>query len=415
MVCFVKRRYVWLVKALIIVFLCSLFAAETEIHAEQSGVYFESAKLERIVRSALQKPEGAITPEDMATLNAVAGYGVTSMKGLEYAVNLKELRIMNGDISDLSPLSGLRQLQNITLNDNNISDLSPLRDLANVVHLDLSLNKITDLEPLQAMKALTTLDLSVNFVSNPKPLNALRKLERLELNDNFITDFSGLHDLTSLEYLDATGNLITDLSPFRHLEALYSLDVSNNKVRDLTPVRQLKLMAIEISNTDITDLSPLEEISTLKVMYGVNTLRLNERSQAFIKRFEATEGNSVYPDSSYTSPKVFINQEVQQFPVRPVQYNGRVMVPLRGLLEWIGAEFEWDGKARQVILGYKGSEIILSIDSNEMFINGKRQRIDAKPYIEDGYTMVPIRFVVESFGFRLDWDSKRRWVMLTTE
>ncbi|RIX59219.1 hypothetical protein D3P08_03425 [Paenibacillus nanensis] len=415
MVCLVKSRLAWLVNILMIVFLCSLFAAETEIHAKKSSVYFESTKLERIVRSALQKPEGAITPEDMAKLNAVAGYGVTSMKGLEYAVNLKELRMMNGEISDLSPISGLRQLQNIALNDNNISDLSPLRDLANVEHLDLSLNKITDLEPLQSMETLRTLKLSVNFITNPMPLNALRKLESLELNDNFIPDFSGLHDLTRLEYLDVTGNLITDLSPFRHLEALYSLDVTNNKVKDLTPVRELKLLAIEISNTDITDLSPLEEMSTLKVIYGVNTLRLNERSQAFIKRFVATEGNAVFPDSSYSSPKVFINQEVQQFPVRPVQYNGRVMVPLRGLLEWIGAEFEWDGKAKQVILSYKGSKIILTIDSDEMFINGKRQRIDAKPYIEDGYTMVPIRFIVESFGFHLDWDSKRRWVMLTTE
>ncbi|MCR2805815.1 copper amine oxidase N-terminal domain-containing protein [Paenibacillus sp. SCIV0701] len=29
--------------------------------------------------------------------------------------------------------------------------------------------------------------------------------------------------------------------------------------------------------------------------------------------------------------------------------------------------------------------------------------------------MVPIRFIVETFGFELDWDSMRRWVMLTTK
>lgn len=412
MVCSGKSRFVRLAKVLMIVCLCFLFAAETEIHAEKSGVQLESASLERIVRMALQKPEGELTREDMASLRSVAGYRVTSLKGLEYAVNLKELRMMNGDVSDLSPLSGLRQLQNISLYDNKISDLSPLRELNHVAHLDLSMNKITDITSLQSMTALKTLDLSVNFVADPKPLNALTKLVSLDLSDNFIADFSGLQDMTELEYLNANGNLFTDLSPFGHLDALLTLNVTNNKVKDLTPVQQLKFLSVEISNTDITDLSPLETMSTLKVIYGANTLLLNERSKQFIEKFKAV-GNSVYPDNPYTSPKVFINQEVQMFPVRPIQNKGRVMVPLRALLEWIGAEFRWDGKTRQVALSYKGSEIILTIDSNEMLVNGKKQKMDAKPYIEDGYTMVPIRFIVESFGFNLEWDGKRRWVMLS--
>jgi hypothetical protein len=133
----------------------------------------------------------------------------------------------------------------------------------------------------------------------------------------------------------------------------------------------------------------------------------------FLGKFEAA-GKTVYRDRAYATPKIFINGEVQTFIVRPELDDWRVMTPLRSILEWTGADWSWNGKTRQVTLKHLGKEVVLTIDSNVIIENGKSRTIDVRPFIQDGYTMVPIRFVTEAFGFHLEYDSKFRWVNLTT-
>ncbi|REK76806.1 stalk domain-containing protein [Paenibacillus paeoniae] len=399
----------------LIVSICLLTGYQSEIHADTPIVQIENKKLETVIRNALNKPQGAITAGDMAKLQNLSSNinHITSLKGLEHAVNLKELYLVNSKINDLSPLSELHQLNSIYLADNRITDLSPLSGLKKIETLILERNLITDISPLQSMTSLIDLDLSTNLISDIQALRQVKNLERLLLGDNFIKDISSLAQLSKLTYLNAQGNLITDLLPVKPLNALWSLDVSNNKINDLTPVKHLKLIGISITNTDITDLTPIADSDTLTSIY-VNESTLNPSSKAFLQQFK-TDQHFVSGDRTYSAPKIFIDNQVQKFPVRPLQYNGRIMVPLRGLLEWIGADFSWNGTKRQITLKHEGSEIILTIDSNQIIVNGKKQTIDAKPYISDGYTLVPIRFIVETFGFHINWDDKRKWVMLTTK
>ena len=51
---------------------------------------------------------------------------------------------MTNDLSDLSPLSDLINLEFIDLSNNQISDLSPLSDLINLERLDISLNNLNE-------------------------------------------------------------------------------------------------------------------------------------------------------------------------------------------------------------------------------------------------------------------------------
>ncbi|OUS76971.1 hypothetical protein B1748_10380 [Paenibacillus sp. MY03] len=90
------------------------------------------------------------------------------------------------------------------------------------------------------------------------------------------------------------------------------------------------------------------------------------------------------------------------------------MTPLRSILEWTGADWSWNGETRQVKLRHLDKEIILTIDSNIIIEDGKSRTIDVIPFIREGYTMVPIRFVTEAFGFQLEYDDNLRWVNLTT-
>jgi hypothetical protein len=60
----------------------------------------------------------------------------------------------------------------------------------------------------------------------------------------------------------------------------------------------------------------------------------------------------------------------------------------------------------------KPIEIILTVGKNEIVINGEKSLIDAAPYIKNGRTLVPIRFISEAFGAKVDWNNATREVTI---
>ena len=81
-------------------------------------------------------------------------------------VNLKELKLfISKDISALSPLANLTNLQEMLLGDNQISDLTPLANLRSLKNLWLYNNKISDIKPLASLTDLMTVYLSDNNIS----------------------------------------------------------------------------------------------------------------------------------------------------------------------------------------------------------------------------------------------------------
>jgi hypothetical protein len=62
--------------------------------------------------------------------------------------------------------------------------------------------------------------------------------------------------------------------------------------------------------------------------------------------------------------------------------------------------------------------IVMSIDSPYMSVNGVRREIDNEgsvPFIENGRTLVPIRFVAETLSAGVDWNSDTREVTLALD
>src|SRR5437660_8279494 len=70
--------------------------------------------------------------------------------------------------------------------------------------------------------------------------------------------------------------------------------------------------------------------------------------------------------------RVVVNQrEVHFRDQAPVQRGGRVYIPLRGVLERIGAEtIDWRPERGEVFVASGGREILLQIDSNEARVGG---------------------------------------------
>ncbi|MCS6930230.1 MAG: leucine-rich repeat domain-containing protein [Saprospiraceae bacterium] len=86
---------------------------------------------------------------------------------------MKKLVVGGNQISDLSPLQHLAQLQQLNCSWSQISDLSPLQHLAQLQQLNCSSNQISDLSPLQHLAQLQQLDCSENQISDLSPVQSL--------------------------------------------------------------------------------------------------------------------------------------------------------------------------------------------------------------------------------------------------
>ncbi|NPV89205.1 MAG: hypothetical protein HPY50_00320 [Firmicutes bacterium] len=93
---------------------------------------------------------------------------------------------------------------------------------------------------------------------------------------------------------------------------------------------------------------------------------------------------------------------------------GRTMVPVRFISEVLGAEVEWRAVTRQVVIKDGNIEIVLTIDSTLVRVNGTEQGMDCAPAIlPPGRTFVPLRFVSEVLGAAVDYDSDDRRITIT--
>ncbi len=114
--------------------------------------------------------------------------------------------------------------------------------------------------------------------------------------------------------------------------------------------------------------------------------------------------------------QVYLNGNVLTFQDQnPTIVDDRTLVPFRGVLEAMGASVDWDGKTRTVTAEKDGVTVNLIIDNPAMTKNGETILLDVPAKIINDRTMVPARAVSESFGARVEWNSQKRAVVISTD
>ena len=88
----------------------------------------------------------------------------------------------------------------------------------------------------------------------------------------------------------------------------------------------------------------------------------------------------------------------------PIERDGRVLVPLRGVFEKLGAYVDWNQNTRTVIATKDETVIRLPIGSRFANVNGERISLGVPAMTIAGNTMVPLRFVSEALGADVSWD-----------
>ncbi|MBK2003013.1 leucine-rich repeat domain-containing protein [Listeria ivanovii subsp. londoniensis] len=123
------------------------------------------------------------------------GLNIKSIEGLQYFTFLKELYLFHNQVSDLSPLKNLTNLNLLCANDNKLKNLNGLPST---------------------------------------------KLTRLHVDDNELTDADSLAHLTQLEVLTIRKNKLRNIDALAHLSKLKILDLRYNELRDVSALGALK-------------------------------------------------------------------------------------------------------------------------------------------------------------------------------
>ena len=165
---------------------------------------------------------------------------MTDLSPVAGLINLEQLGFSNESLSDLSPLAGLINLEGVHSWGNSISDLSPLAGLTKLEKIDFCGGDISDLSPLAGLTGLKELYLIGEEISDISPLAGLTGLTRLGLESNDISDISPIAGLTNLKWLRLDNNDISDVSPIANLTNLTWLAVDRNNISDLSPLEELR-------------------------------------------------------------------------------------------------------------------------------------------------------------------------------
>lgn len=118
-----------------------------------------------------------------------------------------------------------------------------------------------------------------------------------------------------------------------------------------------------------------------------------------------------------------IDGKILKTDFKAYNVNGRTFIPIREVTENLGATVSWDNKLKSATVNYGDKNLVLQINSNVVYLNGKKQKIDknsvprfanySQPR-KESKTMVPIRFISETLGYDVDWDQKTSTVFIKT-
>jgi len=98
----------------------------------------------------------------------------------------------------------------------------------------------------------------------------------------------------------------------------------------------------------------------------------------------------------------------------PIERGGRVLIGMRDIFEALGCNVLWISATQTVKATKPGTQIVLRIGSHTAHVDGQAVHLDVAPQVIRESTYVPLRFVAESTGAKVDWIAATQTVDITT-
>lgn len=119
------------------------------------------------------------------------------------------------------------------------------------------------------------------------------------------------------------------------------------------------------------------------------------------------------------SVTVNINGEAVDFSkydnVMPYIENDITLIPIRAIAEGLGCEVSWDGENQTVEIKGLNDEILLTVNSSTAVVNNENVTLDVPAQVVDDRTFVPLRFISENMGAKVEWNEEANLITIETE
>ncbi|AZK45142.1 copper amine oxidase N-terminal domain-containing protein [Paenibacillus lentus] len=97
------------------------------------------------------------------------------------------------------------------------------------------------------------------------------------------------------------------------------------------------------------------------------------------------------------SSMAFINGQ-RVSAVQPIVKDGRTLVPLRFISEGLGAKVDFNAKNQFITIKHVDKTITLKIGKKDISINGKSSEMDVAADVYNNSTYIPLRYIGEAFN-----------------
>jgi len=93
--------------------------------------------------------------------------------------------------------------------------------------------------------------------------------------------------------------------------------------------------------------------------------------------------------------------------------QNRIQIPVRKALEAIGAKIVYDHASLTVTAIREDTTVKIHIGSEILEVNGNKVVMDTKAAVQDGLTYLPVRWVYESFGYKVSWYESSKTILVS--
>lgn len=198
---------------------------------------------------------------------------------------------VRGNITDISDLAQMVNLEELALCNQKIEDISGLKELP-LKKLYLSKNMITDFSVLLNLIDLDTLCIMENPAENLSVIGECTGILRLNIQGMNLTDIDFLKNL-SLDYLDMSNvevenNIFEPLTEMKKLDTLCMCDVNEAAAETLSQMSTLKALFMWGDSTILENLKPLKGMTQLETL-------------AFTTQISSLEGIEQFPSLNFLS------------------------------------------------------------------------------------------------------------------
>ncbi|WP_422447990.1 stalk domain-containing protein [Thermoanaerobacterium sp. DL9XJH110] len=109
---------------------------------------------------------------------------------------------------------------------------------------------------------------------------------------------------------------------------------------------------------------------------------------------------------------VFVNGKELKSDLPPVIKGGRVLIPVRAVVNALGAQVQWDEQNQIVTIIKDGRTVTLELGSKIAVVDGQEIPLDVPAGVENGRTIVPLRFIAQAFNSTVEWDEETGTVII---